>query len=41
MAQLRQAFPPMARVVVRPEWVSLLDLAQLYPHVIEAVMAAE
>ena len=41
MAQLRQAFPPMARIVVRPEWVGLLDLAQLYPHVVEAVMAAE
>ena len=41
LAQLRQAFPPMARVVLRPAWVSLLDLAQLYPHVIEAVMAAE
>jgi len=31
----------MARVIVRPEWVGLLDLAQLYPQVIEAVMAAE
>jgi hypothetical protein len=40
IAQLRQAFPPMARVVVRPEWVGLLDVAQLYPHVIAAVMAA-
>jgi hypothetical protein len=41
MTQLRQAFPPMARVIVRPEWVGLLDLAQLYPDVIAAVMAAE
>jgi Pyridoxamine 5'-phosphate oxidase len=41
IAQLRQAFPPMARIVVRPEWVSLLDLAQLYPQVIAAVMSAE
>ena len=41
IAQLRQAFPPMARIVVRPEWVGILDLAQLYPQVIEAVMAAE
>jgi len=41
IAQLRQAFPPMARVVVRPEWVGVLDVAQLYPHVIAAVMAAE
>jgi hypothetical protein len=31
----------MARIVVRPEWVGLLDLAQLYPDVIAAVMAAE
>jgi len=41
IAQLRQAFPPMARIVVRPEWVGILDLAQLYPQVIEAVMATE
>lgn len=41
IAQLRQAFPPMARLVIRPEWVSILDLAQLYPHVIAAVMSAE
>jgi PPOX class probable F420-dependent enzyme len=39
--QLRQAFPPMARIVVRPEWVSILDVAQLYPQVIAAVMSAE
>ena len=31
----------MARIVVRPTWVGVLDVAQLYPHVIEAVMAAE
>jgi hypothetical protein len=41
LAQLRQAFPPMARIVIRPEWVSILDLAQLYPQVIEAVMSTE
>jgi hypothetical protein len=41
MAQLRPAFPPMARIVIRPEWVGVLDLAQLYPQVIEAVMAVE
>jgi hypothetical protein len=41
IAQLRQAFPPMARMVVRPAWVGVLDLAQLYPQVIEAVMATE
>jgi hypothetical protein len=41
IAQLRQAFPQMARVIVRPEWVGVLDLAQLYPQIIEAVMAAE
>jgi PPOX class probable F420-dependent enzyme len=39
--QLRQAFPPMVRVVVRPEWVSVLDLAQRYPQVIDAVLSAE
>ena len=41
IAQLRQVFSPMARVIVRPEWVSILDLAQLYPQVIEAVMSTE
>jgi len=41
MAQLRQALLPMARIVVRPAWVGVLDLAQLYPQVIEAVMSAE
>ena len=41
LAQLRQALLPMARIVVRPAWVGLLDLAQLYPQVIEAVMSAE
>jgi hypothetical protein len=41
IAQLRQALPPMARMVVRPEWVGVLDVAHLYPHVVEAVMAAE
>jgi len=38
--QLRSAFPPMARLVVRPKWVGLLDLAQLYPQVVETVIAA-
>ena len=41
IAQLRQTFPPMARIVIRPEWVNILDLAQLYPQVIEAVMSAK
>jgi Pyridoxamine 5'-phosphate oxidase len=41
IAQLRQAFPPMARMVIRPEWVGVLDLAQRYPQVIAAVMSAE
>jgi hypothetical protein len=41
IAQLRGAFPPMARIVVRPEWVGLLDLAQLYPQVVATVMAVE
>jgi PPOX class probable F420-dependent enzyme len=39
--QLRGAFPPMARIVVSPTWVGLLDLAHLYPQVVETVMAAE
>ena len=39
--QLRQAFPPMARVVIRPDWVGVLDLAQLYPHVVETVLSAK
>jgi hypothetical protein len=41
IAQLRQAFPPMARIIVRPERVSVLDLAQLYPQVVAAVLSAE
>jgi hypothetical protein len=41
LAQLRQAFPPMARIVVRPDWVSVLDLAHLYPQVVETVLSAE
>jgi hypothetical protein len=39
--QLRSAFPPMARLVIRPEWVGLLDLAQLYPQVVETVLSSE
>jgi hypothetical protein len=39
--QLRSAFPPMARIVIRPIWVGLLNLAQLYPQVVETVMATE
>jgi hypothetical protein len=39
--QLRRAFPPMARIVIRPEWVGLLDLAQLYPQIVETVMSVE
>jgi PPOX class probable F420-dependent enzyme len=39
--QLRGAFPPMARIVIRPERVSLMDLAQLYPQLIATVMATE
>ena len=41
LAQFRQALLPMARLVVRPVWAGILDVAQLYPHVIEAVMSAE
>jgi hypothetical protein len=41
LAQFRQALLPMARLSVRPTWVGLLDVAQLYPHVIEAVQSAE
>ena len=41
ITQLRQAFPPMARIVVKPEWVGVLDVAQHYPHVIDAVLSAE
>jgi hypothetical protein len=41
LAQFRQALLPMARLVLRPAWVGLLDLAQLYPQVIDAVQSAE
>jgi PPOX class probable F420-dependent enzyme len=39
--QIRQAFPPMARIAIRPEWVSILDVAQMYPHVVKTVLSAE
>jgi Pyridoxamine 5'-phosphate oxidase len=39
--QLRQAFPPMARIVIRPDWAHVLDLAQLYPQVVETVLGAK
>ena len=41
MVQFRQVLLPMARLIVRPTWVGLLDLAQFYPHVIAAVQSAE
>ena len=37
--QVGQMFPQMARIVIRPEWVSLLDFEKRFPSAIEAAMA--
>jgi hypothetical protein len=37
--QVRTLFPRMARIVVRPEWVGLLDFATRFPGVIAAAMS--
>lgn len=37
--QVRTLFPRMARIVVRPEWVGLLDFTTRFPGVIAAAMS--
>ena len=39
--QVGQMFPQMARIVIRPEWVSLLDFEKRFPSAIEAAMAGQ
>jgi len=39
--QAKALFPQMARIVVRPEWVGLLDFEQRFPSAIEAAMAGQ
>jgi len=41
VAQAGSLFPQMARIVVRPEWVGLLDFEQRFPSAIEAAMAGQ
>jgi nitroimidazol reductase NimA-like FMN-containing flavoprotein (pyridoxamine 5'-phosphate oxidase superfamily) len=38
---VRQMSPQMARISVRPEWVSILDFETRFPSAIAAAMAAE
>ncbi|MEZ4663680.1 MAG: hypothetical protein R2911_39605 [Caldilineaceae bacterium] len=40
MSQVGGLFSEMARIVVQPEWVGLLDFATRFPNVIENAMAA-
>jgi hypothetical protein len=35
----RKLFAHMARIVVRPSWVGLLDFEQRFPHAMEIAMA--
>ena len=37
--QAKALFPQMTRIVVRPDWVGLLDFEQRFPSAIEAAMA--
>ena len=39
--QVRGMFSQMARIVVQPEWVGILDFAQRFPSAIEAAMSGE
>ena len=38
--QVKGMFPQMARISVRPEWVSIIDFEKRYPSAIEAAMGA-
>ncbi len=39
VVQVGSLFPQMARIVVRPDWVGLLDFEQRFPSAIESAMA--
>ena len=39
IAQVRGMFAQMARIVIRPEWVGILDFEQRFPSAIEAAMS--
>ncbi len=39
--QVRGMFSQMARIVVQPEWVGILDFEQRFPSAIEAAMSGE
>ena len=36
--QAKKLFPRMARIIVNPEWVSIIDFEQRFPSAIEAAM---
>lgn len=38
--QVQPLFSPMARITIRPKWVSVLDLAQLLPQVVDTVRSS-
>ena len=39
--QVRGMFAQMARIVIQPEWVGILDFEQRFPSAIEAAMSGE
>lgn len=39
VAQARKLFPRMARIVVTPEWVSIIDFEKRFPSAIEKAMS--
>ncbi len=39
--QVRGMFPQMARIVIQPEWVGILDFEQRFPSAIETAMSGQ
>jgi Pyridoxamine 5'-phosphate oxidase len=39
IAQVRQMFPEMIKIALRPEWVAVIDFEKRFPHAIEAAMS--
>jgi general stress protein 26 len=39
--QVREMFPQMARIVIQPEWVGILDFERRFPSAIEVAMSGE
>jgi len=38
--QAKKMFPRMARIIINPEWVSIIDFEKRFPSAIEAAMSA-